>query len=100
VPANRRIQGSCTAEGDILFTISTHSFIQRMVPNHLPGRTITVIRVFTWSTASVRAILGGLAIARTAAAALVHGAVGVCVWVSSALFWRTPPGRTPHYAAV
>jgi len=78
---------------DVLFTISTYSLTQRMAPNHLLGRTITVTRVLTWSTASLGAVLGGLAIAQTADPVLVYVAIGATVCIVSLLFWWTPLGH-------
>jgi MFS family permease len=84
---------------DVLFIISAYSLTQRMVPNQLLGRTITVTRVLTWSTASLGAVLGGLAIARTADPVLVYAVIGVGVCIVSLLFWWTPLGHAERYAA-
>jgi MFS transporter len=77
---------------DVLFTISSYSLTQRVVPSQLLGRTITVIRVLTWSTASLGAVLGGLAIAQTANPVLVYSVIGAGVAIVSLVFCWTPVG--------
>jgi hypothetical protein len=76
----------------VLFTISSYSLTQRVVPSQLLGRTITVIRVLTWSTASLGAVLGGLAIAQTANPVLVYSVIGAGVAIVSLVFCWTPVG--------
>lgn len=82
---------------DVLFTISTYSLTQTMVPNQLFGRVITVIRVLTWSTASLGALLGGLAIERTQQVALVYAVIGLLVFGISLMFCLTPLRHTEQY---
>jgi hypothetical protein len=77
---------------DVLFTISSYSLTQRVVPSQLLGRTITVIRVLTWSTAPLGAVLGGLAIAQTANPVLVYSVIGAGVAIVSLVFCWTPVG--------
>lgn len=84
---------------DVLFTISTYSLTQRVAPNQLLGRTITVIRVVTWSTASLGAVLGGLAIAQTANPVLVYSIIGVAVGIVALLFWWSPVGHVERDTA-
>jgi MFS family permease len=82
---------------DVLFTISTYSLAQTIVPNQLFGRVITVIRVLTWSTASLGALLGGLAIERTNNVALVYAAIGLLTFGITLMFFLTPLGHTERY---
>ena len=79
---------------DVLFIITSYSLAQLAVPNQLLGRIITVIRVLTWSTASLGALLGGLAIARTHQVALVYAASGLLIFGISLTFFLTPLGQT------
>jgi MFS family permease len=82
---------------DVLFTISTYSLTQTIVPNQLFGRVITVIRVLTWSTASLGALLGGLAIERTNNVALIYAAIGLLTFGITLMFFLTPLGHTERY---
>jgi MFS family permease len=82
---------------DVLFTISTYSLAQTTVPNQLFGRVITVIRVLTWSTASLGALLGGLVIERTDQVALVYVVIGLLIFGISLMFNLTPLGHTEQY---
>ncbi len=82
---------------DVLFTISSYSLTQIVVPNQFLGRVITVTRVLTWSTASLGALLGGLAIERTNNVALVYAMIGVLIFAISFAFFLTPLGHTGRY---
>jgi MFS family permease len=79
---------------DVLFTITSYSLAQITVPNQLLGRVITVIRVLTWSTASLGALLGGLAIERTHNVALVYAVIGLLIFGITLTFFLTPLGHT------
>ena len=79
---------------DVLFTITSYSLAQLAVPNQFLGRVITVIRVLTWSTASLGALLGGLAIERTQNAALVYAVIGLLIFGITLTFFLTPLGHT------
>lgn len=79
---------------DVLFTITSYSLAQLAVPNQLLGRVITVIRVLTWSTASLGALLGGLAIERTHNVALVYAVIGLLIFGITLTFFVTPLGHT------
>lgn len=79
---------------DVLFIISTYSLTQTTVPNQLFGRVITVIRVLTWSTASLGALLGGVIIQHTNDVALVYGVIGLLTGGISSLFFFTPLGHS------
>jgi MFS family permease len=78
---------------DVLFIISTYSLAQTVVPNQLFGRVITVIRVLTWSTGAIGALLGGFLIERTQQVALVYAAIGLLIFGISLVFCLTPLGR-------
>ena len=79
---------------DVLFTITSYSLAQTAVPNQFLGRVITVIRVLTWSTASLGALLGGLAIERTHHVALVYVVIGLLTFAVTFTFFLTPLGHT------
>ena len=82
---------------DILFLISTYSMTQRIVPNALLGRVITGLRVLTWPTGALGALLGGLAIAQAGNVGLVYGCVGLLVFLVAFAFWLTPLGHAERY---
>ena len=82
---------------DVLFLISTYSITQLIVPNSLLGRVITFMRVLTWPTGSLGALLGGLAIAQTGNVGLVYGGVGSLVFLVALAFWLTPLGHAERY---
>jgi len=82
---------------DALFIISTYSLAQTTVPNQLFGRVITVIRVLTWSTASIGALLGGIAIERSQQVALVYTVIGLLIFGIALMFYWTPLGHTDRY---
>ena len=84
---------------DVLFLIGTYSLAQRIVPSELLGRVITFIRVLTWSTASIGAILGGLAIARMQSAVPAYAAIGLIVFAAALVSARTPLGHTERHLA-
>jgi len=84
---------------DVLFTISTYSLAQIAVPNRLLGRVITFIRVLTWSTGALGALLGGLAIAWTNNVALVYAAVGLLILGIALAFFLTPLGHAEQFLA-
>jgi MFS family permease len=79
---------------DVLFLITTYSLTQIAVPNQLLGRVITVIRVSTWSTASLGALLGGLAIERTHNVGMVYAGIGLLTFGITLTFFLTPLGHT------
>ncbi|HET8842335.1 MAG TPA: MFS transporter, partial [Ktedonobacteraceae bacterium] len=81
---------------DVLFVINAYSLTQIAVPNRLLGRVITITRVLTWSTASLGALLGGIAIEHTSVS-LVYAGVGLLILVISLFFFLTPLGRTQQY---
>ena len=82
---------------DVLFIISTYSLVQTVVPNQLFGRVITVIRVLTWSTGAIGALLAGLIIDRTQQVALVYAAIGLLIFGISLVFCLTPLGHVDRY---
>lgn len=82
---------------DVLFTITSYSLAQMAVPNQLLGRVITVIRVLTWSTASLGALLGGLAIERTNNVGLVYAVIGLLILGITFIFLLTTLGHTERY---
>ena len=82
---------------DVLFTIASYSLAQLAVASQLLGRVITVIRVSTWSTASLGALLGGLAIERAHTVGLVYAVIGLLIFGIAFTFFLTPLGHTERY---
>jgi hypothetical protein len=78
---------------DAIFLISTYSMTQLIVPNALLGRIITCIRVLTWQTGSLGALLGGLAIAQIGTVGFVYDSIGLLVFLVAFSFWFTPLGH-------
>ncbi|HEX7737451.1 MAG TPA: MFS transporter [Ktedonobacteraceae bacterium] len=89
---------------DVLFSISSYSLTQSEVPGQMLGRVISFIRVLTWSTAPVGALLGGFAIERTDNIALVYATIGLLSILISLVFCATPlsragrPGRASQFS--
>jgi MFS family permease len=84
---------------DVLFLIGSYSLAQIVVPNQLLGRVITFIRVLTWSTASLGALLGGFAIQQTGNVGLVYAIIGLLIACISLVFFLTPLGHAERYLA-
>ena len=82
---------------DVLFIITSYSLAQLAVPNQLLGRVITVIRVMTWSTASLGALLGGFAFERANSVGLVYATIGLLISGITAVFFLTPLGHAERY---
>jgi MFS family permease len=82
---------------DVLFMITSYSLAQLVVPHQFLGRIITVIRVLTWSTASLGALLGGLAIERTHNVALVYAVIGLLIFGIPLTFFLTPLDHVERY---
>jgi hypothetical protein len=61
------------------------------------GQIITATRVLTWSTASLGALLGGLAIEQTNHVALVYVVIGLLIFGITFTFFLTPLGHTERY---
>ena len=80
----------------ILFNIGAYSLTQMITPNHLLGRVITFTRVLTWSTGSLGALLGGLAIERTNVA-VVYEVIGLLIFFIALIFFLTPLGYVERY---
>jgi hypothetical protein len=85
---------------DALFIIGAYSLTQDIVPNQLLGRVITTTRVLTWSTASVGALIGGLAIEQTKDVGLVYIVIGSLAFLIAVLFWLTPLRYAERYISV
>ncbi|HEY0755179.1 MAG TPA: MFS transporter [Ktedonobacteraceae bacterium] len=78
---------------DVLFSISSYSLTQREVPSQLLGRVITFIRLLTWPSASLGALLGGIAIERTGNIALIYAIIGLLSIGMTLAFSATPLAR-------
>lgn len=87
------LRGGC----DALFVIGSYSLTQDIVPNHLLGRVITTIRVLTWSTASVGALIGGFAIEQTKNVGLVYITIALLIFLIALAFWLTPLRNAERY---
>ena len=81
---------------DILFTINSYSLVQSIVSRELLGRVITFIRVLTWPTAAIGALIGGFAIERTNIS-VVYGTVGLLIVLASLTFLLTPLRHAERY---
>ena len=79
-------RGGC----DALFIIGSYSLTQHIVPDRLLSRVITTVRVLTWSTASVGALIGGFAIEQTKNVGLVYSVIGLLAFLIAVGFWLTP----------
>ena len=63
--------------------------MQSMVSRELLGRVITFIRVLTWPTGAIGALIGGFAIERTNIA-VVYSIVGLLIVLVTLPFLLTP----------
>jgi hypothetical protein len=81
----------------ILFTITTASLRQAIVPNHLLGRIMSIAGVLAWSAIPLGALAGGYAIERTHNVALVYAAIGVLTFLIPFAFSFTPLGHADRY---
>lgn len=82
---------------DVLFLINSYSLVQSMVPNHLLGRVITFIRVLTWSTASLGALIGGFAIEQTHNIGLIYISIGILIALLGFACTATPLAHAKQY---
>ena len=82
---------------DVLFIIGTYSLTQILIPNQVLGRVITSIRVLTWSTASLGALLGGFIIVQTRNVALVYAGIGMLIFFIALAFFLTPLRYAERY---
>ncbi|HKV59761.1 MAG TPA: MFS transporter [Ktedonobacteraceae bacterium] len=89
------LRGGC----DALFIIGSYSLTQDIVPNHFLGRVITTMRVLTWSTASLGALIGGFAIEQTKNAGLVYITIGLLAFLMALAFWLTPLRYAERYVS-
>lgn len=74
----------------LLFNVVAYSLGQKITPNHLLGRVIIFVRVMTWSTSSLGALLGGIAIELTNNVAAVFGITGILIFITAVAFLWTP----------
>jgi len=74
----------------LLFNVIAYSVGQKITPDHLLGRVIIFVRVMTWSTSSLGALLGGIAIELTGNVAVVFGVAGVLIFITAVAFLWTP----------
>jgi len=81
---------------DVLFTVNSYSLVQSIVSHELLGRVITFIRVLTWPTAAIGALIGGFAIQRTSVG-LVYGTIGLLISLIALTFLFTPLLHAERY---
>ncbi len=81
---------------DILFTINSYSLVQSIVSRELLGRVITFIRVLTWPTAAIGALIGGFAIERTNIG-VVYSIIGLLLVLVTLGFLLTPLRHAERY---
>lgn len=79
------------------FSVHTVSLRQKIVPDHLLGRVMTVAQTLAWCGFSIGAIAGGVAITATHNVSLVYAAVGLIIFMITSVFWFTPLGRADQY---
>lgn len=84
---------------DALFIIGSYSLVQHIVPDQLLSRVITTIRVLTWSTASIGALIGGFAIEQTKNVGLVYIVIGLLAFLIALVFWMMPLRSAEEYAS-
>jgi MFS family permease len=81
------------------FSIHTVALRQRVVPDHLFGRVMTVAMVVAWSVNALGAAVGAWAIVETGSVPIVFAALGGLILVSTSLFWFTALGRANDLVA-
>jgi len=81
----------------IPFNISTTTLRQKLVPDYLLGRVISVAIVLATSMIPVGALVGGFVIEKVGNIASVYAGIGVLVFLISFIFLFTPLGRAEHY---
>jgi MFS family permease len=78
----------------IFFNINTVSLRQRLVPNHLLGRVISIAGVLAWSAIPLGSLLGGWLIHATRNVAGVYAGIGVVeVLIAGAFLLFSPLGH-------
>jgi MFS family permease len=81
----------------ILFQVNSNSLWQEIVPNRLLGRVQGVMTVASWSAIPLGTFVGGVVIERTHNVALVYGAIGVLIFLSTLAFSFTALGHSERY---
>lgn len=81
----------------ILFNINTGSLRQRMVPNDLLGRVMSIASVIAWSAIPLGALAGGAIVEATGQVAPLFAGVGVLTVLIPATFSFTPLGHADRY---
>lgn len=79
------------------FSVHTVSLRQKIVPDHLLGRVMTVAQTIAWCGFPTGAVIGGLAITATHDVSLVYAATGLIIVVITSAFWFTALGRADRY---
>lgn len=75
------------------YNINVGSLGQKIIPNQLLGRIMTLVKVLTWSTSPLGALLAGFLIEQTKNTALVYAAFGMLAFLVPFVFLFTPLGR-------
>lgn len=79
------------------YNINVGSLGQKIIPNNLLGRLITLVKVLTWSTSPLGALLAGFLIEQTKNTSLVYAALGVLAFLVPFVFLFTPLGRVEKF---
>jgi MFS family permease len=81
----------------ILFNINTGSLRQRIVPNQMLGRVMSIASVIAWSAIPVGAVAGGYIVQATGQVGLLFAGVGVLTVLIPAAFAFTALGHADRY---
>lgn len=73
----------------MLFSISTISLRQAIVPNHLLGRVVSISQMLSWSAIPVGTFLGGLVVERMGNISLFYVSIGVLQFLVTFLFFAS-----------
>lgn len=76
----------------VLFNISTMTLRQRIVPDRLLGRVMTVSMVLAWSVIPIGALAGGFVVAQASIGPVLVG-IGVVIVLTAAVTAGSPLGR-------
>jgi MFS family permease len=78
----------------VLFTITSNTLYQEVVPDHLLGRVQSTTQVISWSAIPLGALAGSLAIQATGNVSLVYAAIGTTIVLCAGLFSFTALGKS------
>jgi MFS family permease len=81
----------------ILFNINTTSLRQKIVPNEMLGRVMSIAGVLAWSAIPLGALLGAAIITATDNVVGVFAGIGVLTIIIPGCFWFSPLGHAEDY---